>query len=301
METIVPGTPAPVEAAPPPFEGDENPAVAAPAKAAEVDKGGKPKDESAGFRTRIEQLERENQEIKTSERYWAGRAQGAPAQDGKGRKPAVQDPEVELGDLAEEETPEGEAPTPEAFLDALTAKGIEPIIEELRRRGLLVSKQDVVKLSAEGTRRIVAHERGKMTIDARLAQDFPELKDDTSPLFVETAKIFRANVELDPNLRKSPVALLMAARQAKAELAAKVPPKKAAGDYREVDDDEAAESTDARRRRINAQRGDMGRDTGAPFEGDEDNLGPEARDVMTLMGVDEKAYRARRVKARGSR
>jgi hypothetical protein len=301
MEAELTAAAVPGQPSPPPFEGDDTPAVVAPVKAADAgDKGGKPKDEGAVFRTRIEQLERENQEIKASERYWAGRAQGAPAEGGKGRKPAVEDPEVELGDLGEEEAPEGDAPTPEAFLDALTAKGIEPIIAELNRRGLLISKQDVVKLSAEGTRRIVAHERGKMTIDAQLARDFPELKDDASPLFQETAKIFRQNVELDPNLRKSPAALLMAAHQAKAELAAKAPPKKAAvRDYREIDDDdEAGESTDARRKRINAQRGELGRESGAPFEGDEDSLGPEAREVVQLMGVDERAYRARRAKIR---
>jgi hypothetical protein len=296
---IQPGTPVVIA----PFEGDDA-APAAPAKpeaTAKPDKAAKPDDEVSRLREENVSLRRRATESEQSERFWADKAKSGGEQPKRG--PQIVEPEVELGDLAGEEQADDEAAqTPEKFLDELNEKGIDAVISALRKRGLVLDKDQVLQLSAETSRRVVQHERGKMTIDAQISTDFPELKDDTSDLFQRTSKIFRQNVELDPNLRKSPAALLMAARQAKAELKFEAPPKQKR-DYRQ--DGEEREEADARQRRINAQRGDLGRGGGGtPFEGDEDDLGPAARGVIQLFakaGVDEKAYREERAKLRRAR
>lgn len=294
-----PGTPVVIA----PFEGDDAapPVLAKPAEPAKADKAGKPDEEVTRLREENVSLRRRATESEQSERFWADKAKTGGGEQPK-RGPQIVEPEVELGDLAGDEQVDDEAPqTPEKFLDELNEKGVDAIISALRKRGLVLDKDQVLQLSAETSRRVVQHERGKMTIDAQISTDFPELKDDTSELFKETSRIFRHNVELDPNLRKSPAALLMAASQARAELKAKAPVKKARSDYREEGEDREAD--DARQRRINAQRGELGRG-GAPFEGDDDDLGPEARSVIALFGkagVDEKSYREERTRLRRAR
>jgi hypothetical protein len=262
--------------APPPFEGDD----AQPAAPKTTDSG-KSKDELTEARRRISELERNNQELSASERYWHGQVKGEPAEDDDGE--AAGDPPPD---------PEGEAPTTEAFLDELNEKGPEAVAKELVRRGF-VRKEDVAKVAEQVARQIVTAERGKQTIDAQIASEFPELKDDKSELFQETARIFRTNIALDPSLKKSPAALMMAARQARAEIKAKTPQRREPDDYRE------REGADAQRRRIDAQRGDLGRGGGTPFEDDDDNLGPEHREVLEMFrksGLTEKDYREQRAK-----
>jgi hypothetical protein len=289
MEEKPQGTPVQSDQGPPPgpepgatpFEGDETPAQSATA-APPV----KPKDETADLRKRLEGLEAQNKELIASERYWADKARADSAGAG------------EEGD--EDEAPPAEPLTeekPEEFIERLTTQGASAIEAELRKRGF-IRKEDVEPLARKVAREIVNAERGKLTSDAKLVRDFPELQDQNSPLFQATAQIYHQAIQDDPNMMNSPTTLQMAARVAKAELAAKNKGGKPQGESEPSDYRDDRESE--RRRRVSAQQGERGV-SGTPFEDQEEPLGPEAQRIIRSFGrfgVTEENYRRRRARDR---
>jgi hypothetical protein len=258
------------------------------------DKGDKTTDkgETAELRKQVADQKKRLDELAASERYWADKAKGGADAGG--------DPE-DPGEGADDDDG-GEAPetpiSPDDFLDELSKTGPAAIEKALGKRGF-VRKEDVVKLATEIANNVVARERGKITSDARLVSEYPELRDEKSELFIETGKVYRELVAADPKLHKSPATLLLAAKYAKQELKLRDMRPKARDadeqppDYRETEDDD-------RTNRLKGQMGTTGRGHGAPRE-DDDEIGPQARAVIEAMGrygVDEKAFRAQRAKER---
>ena len=217
----------------------------------------------------LESAERRIKELQASERYWQERATRGGAKE----KDAEEEPDEDAGDfddlLAEEAA--GEELTPDQFLDELTAKGPKAIAAVLQKHGYM-KKSDVVKLAQEVTRRSIAKERGKISIDARIGTEFSDLQDSESDLYKETQKIYREMVALDPKLQYRPSAVLLAAKAAKGALAAKNNGNVKRSTSERDDDDRASE----RSRRIRAQQGETGRG-GRTDDDMEEDMGPEAR------------------------
>jgi len=269
---------------PPPFEGDD---VKPPAKSAEKPKD---KDDPGELRRRLEASEQRIRELSDSERYWAEQA--------RGRGTVTEEPDEDEPAPVDEEPEE----TPDEFLDRLSKEGKGAIVKAVAKLGYL-RKEDVAKVAAEVARGIVSNERGKLTADAKLVSQYPELRDEKSELFQTTAGIYRELIADNPELKTSPGTLFMAARAAKAELAAKPKPARGGNDDEPRDYREDREE-DSRRRRIDAQQGDTGRGRSTPYEGDDDPIGPAQRDVLDLFakaGVDEKSYRDQRSRDRRRR
>jgi len=240
---------------------------AVPAGAAKPEK---PTDELKQMREELAQLRRTNEQLAASERFWAQRAAAA------GHAADEPEPEEQVDDfsdvLPDDDTPGAEDDSPDKFVDDLSASGIKA----LEKRGVLTKKEAakmIAEISAKVASRIVAKTTRQIQTDADLFTEFPELKDESSPLFQETGKEYRALVAMDPALKKSPAALLMAARVAKAKLA---PSRQ--------DDAE-------RRRRIEAQSGEPGRRPAHDgFEEDDDTLSPRQRAIIAAMGIKEDDY-----------
>lgn len=284
-----------------PFDTDDNPVAepekeAAPEAKAEEQpekeepaqpKAAAPKDD--GSKTRIVELERQLREAQESERYWAGRARG-------GQEPQHRE-------APPQPKPTAKKLTPAEFIDGLTERG-QDFLDEIMRESGYVKRDDAAKVAEEVGTRIVQHARRTITVEQQIDQ-IPELRDPNSELYRATDRIFSEHVAADPSLKDSPSALLMAAKLAQAEIGKKTPPKRASRDYREDDETSGDIDSGARKRRIASQQGDLGRDTGsAPFDGDEDELGPEQRELIgrfAKWGVDEKSYRAAVAKDRRRR
>jgi hypothetical protein len=226
--------------------------------------------EAKAERAEIERLTRELQETKASEQFWAERARKSQpsAEDEEGETP------VKRRAKAEPEDDEDEI-SPEKLVDELSTKGLKA----LRDRGFVTKKEMAAEMRRVATEvaekaadRRVTQERGKMTADAEIAREFPELQDAGSELFKRTSEIFRAEVQADPTLAKSPGALRMAARQAKSELNA----------------------TERKRvERVAAQSGDRGRSISVGFEDDNPlDISRDDEDYIKRMGIKPEAFLA---------
>jgi hypothetical protein len=146
---------------------------------------------------RLEALEAELKAARESEKYWAELAKRYSA------------PQAEEGE--EEEGSEEQEEPVDKFIEELSNHGLKA----LRKRGL-VTMRDVEKLVQSA----LAEERKRMMADMELVRKYPELTDESSPVFARAREVYREMVERDPSLKNSPVALELAAKVAKAELAA---------------------------------------------------------------------------------
>ncbi len=292
--TVVDPKPVETSGPPPPFEGDD-----APKPAAKPADKPKDKDSEADLRKEITNLRQQLRESGDSERYWAEQA--------RGRGAAASDADDDTADdTAPLDEPEE---TTDEFLDRLSKEGpraVAKVAEKIGAKAGYVRKADVEKIAAKIAGEIVERKAGRMSADARLMGEHPELKDENSPVFKATAAIYREMVGRDPNLKDSPETLFLAARLAKAELKAAGNGTRGRdaddepGDYREDREDRE----DSRRRRIESQQGDTSRGRSAPYEGDEDPLTPAQRDIVDMfakVGVDEQAYRQERRRLRRAR
>lgn len=280
-----------------PPEGGEPPLEPEPPKKAPA----KPTKEERAEQKELDRLREENRLLQQSERFWQQKAAGR--KDAGDEPPADEVPEddVDVSDLVAEQE-DGKEPekeqTPDEFIDELSKLGPKALQKVVARMGY-VNKADAAKLATDIAKRVVERERGRMTSDAELISRFPDLRDQTSELYEETAKRFRAAVARDPKSKNSPVTLFLAAEAAELALGAgqRNTRSRTGGDYRDRDDEEERE----RVRNINAQQGDRGRGGRSGDYGDDDELGPEARQIVNAFGVDEKAYRAERAKDRKRR
>lgn len=251
-----------------------------------ADQGGKGKGEDKNpLEDRVAQLEKEAAdkdkrigELTESERYHFERSrQLAEAQDADDEPENKADEDQPIEDSADQ------------TVDAFSTEGIVALV----KRGLLTKKdarEIIVKEARRAAEEVVGVESRKLRTDAELVQKYPELNDSKSELFKRTGAIFREMVADDRDLSKSPQALLLAARAAKAELAAET--STASRDESEAD----------RRKRIAAQAGGAGA-RGAGFNGDEDDekLSPAQKKLIARFNAEggvqitEEAY-AKRVK-----
>lgn len=279
----------------PPPEGGEAPLEPEPPKRAPA----KPSKEERAEQKELERLREENRLLQQSERFWQQRAAGRKDGD---EEPPEETPEedLDISDLVVENE-DGKEPdteqTPDEFIDELSKLGPKALQKVVARMGY-VNKEDVAKLAKDIAQRVVNRERGRMTSDAELISRFPDLRDAKSELYEETSKRFRAAVARDPKAKNSPVTLFLAAEAAELALGQgrRKPRDEGYDDYREGREEEYE-----RRRRVEAQQGDRGRGGRSGDYGDDDDLGPEARQIVSAFGVDEKAYRTERAKERKRR
>lgn len=251
----------------------------------EVKEAGKGQPETVTIsKADYERVQRERDEAKQSERYWAERSRSGKHE----AEPEDEDPGIDTSDLVPEITgaegvDESIFADPEKWVAAV-AKGPKAIQDLIRKEGYVNAKQ-VAEIAAKVARRTVDVERGKITTDNKLMTQFPELQDNTSELFKATAEEYQELLKFDPSAKKNPLTLFAAARAAKARLA-KAPKAKAEDD----DEYERVDHEGDRLQRVRAQDGSRG---GKGRGGDEDDpIGPAARHVMEQMGVSEDKFRA---------
>src|ERR1041384_2099961 len=275
----------------------ETPVVPAAGKEKEA------KDETVTLsKAEVEARPRDRDEARQSEKYWAniarsgGRQAEQPAEEANDDLDASEFLDEEAGDTGlEGETRDTarEGDPPEKLVDDLAARGVSAIA----KRGFITAK-DAHKIAAEMaikiSRKLIGRERQKITSDTQIMSEFPELKDQSSELFKETARIYQAAVAMDPNAKKTPAALFLAAKAAKPSLKQAAAPRR--GDDRDDNDEER--ETD-RRRRADSQDS---RPRGGRAAADEpdDMLGDEARQIIKAMGISEDEYKASLKQTRGA-
>ncbi len=218
-------------------------------------------------------------ELSASERAWSDRALRAT------REPAPRE-------LKEVATPE-EIETGEQLLDDLSKDGLKA----LQKRGF-VKLADVQKLIDETVERTTGEGRAEGQFQSIMADEFPEMAADLAlfeagkapktELFVMAAEIYRDAIALDPELKGSKSALIMAARQAAATLEAQ--------GKRKADD--RTERQANRRQRIEAQRPDRSQtadDDGAP------ELNAKQKQMAKDLGISEDKFLKQQQRIRGER
>lgn len=268
-------------------QGKDAPGASAAAAAA-----AKPgKDETQALRDEIARLTKTNGELSTSERYWAGIAQGGHRAD----EPEDEEPKPKRGKA--EASADEDLDDPATFVEALSTKGPKAIAAYLKREGY-ITKAEAEDLATKSSRAAVAVARQSLTQDAELVGAYPELRDEKSELFKLTGEIYRDMVKGDPKMKDSPAALKSAARSAKAELALAAKDKAPAKN----EDDDDAETR--RQDRIAAQSGSRGRRSSATFEeDDEDTMGPETKTLLKAFaryGVTDENFKAEKKRLKGA-
>jgi hypothetical protein len=234
-------------------------------------------------------LERERDEAKASEKYWADRARPAATV-----QPEEEEDPIETSDLVPKVTgaagvDESIFSDPDKWLQAIS-KGPDAIKSLIKSQGY-VNADQVAEIAAKVARRTVDVERGKIGTDNKLMSAFPELADNKSELFRATAEEYNELIAFDPAAKKSPATLFAAARAAKAKLAARAPQKPVDEEdeygYDRVESD--------RRSRVAAQDGSRG-GRGSRVEEPEDGLGPQAKSIARMMGISEDEMKAEKKK-----
>jgi hypothetical protein len=247
----------------------------------------KPKDDDKITLSKAEweAMRRDRDEARDSERYWSGVARG---NGGSPQAAPVEEAEEDLDadEFVDEDAPNGEldGDTPEKLVDELAAQGVKA----LGKRGFITAKDAqriAVEVAAKVSRQLISRERTKITSDTQIMTEFPDLKDSNSEMFKETARRYQKALALDPNAKKTPAALYLAAQAAAEALKAKAP----ARPRRDEDDDYEPEGESDRRRRAQAQDS---RPRGRAEVVDDDMLGDEARSVIRQMGITEEEFKA---------
>lgn len=243
--------------------------------------------EIADLRKRVEDQERRTNEALDDAKFWANRAQR-----GEPRRAAE-----------EEEEPARKAPRraaaeekPEKLLDEMTVDGLEA----LKKRGVITADELEARLKkiTTDTKSEIAATRKDAEFGIKISKEFPEIAEDSeriakgerpkTELFKRAGEIYRAHVAEDPDLQGSQSLLLMASRQAKAELAAKAASGEA--DEEEVLPDARTERQTRRRERIEAQTPPRSTRRTSRETDDTPEVSSEARDVMKHLKVDEDTY-----------
>jgi len=241
----------------------------------------------APHEARIAALERQLNEAQESERYWAGLARSGG--------PKTAEPEADLVPeddgsefLTEDETPPIEGDSPEKLIDEFAAEGVKA----LSKRGFITAKDAqriAVETAMKVTQSMIGRERGKMDTDAKILGEFPDLKDQSSELFKETAKRYQRAVAMDPAAKKTPAALYLAAEAAKEAINARRRPR---------DEDDYEPETERRQRAASQDARPRGRSSS---DDTDDMLGSEARQIIKAMGITEAEFKASRQSQGGTR
>jgi len=243
--------------------------------------------EFRAMQTRMGEMQKQLEETRESERYWADRARGAAPAEPDDDEPDPDDDELVVDDK------------PEQLVDDLSSRGMDALV----KRGVLTKKEareliakEVAKQSRKIAEEVVGRERTKFTTDSEIVTKYPELKDPESALFKKTREIYKGVVQRNPAKGNDPEALLDAAERAKLQL--EIETLKAGRGDRDDDDGDPAERN--RRERIRAQSSDRGRRS-SDFEEDDNRLGPEARELIQKMDITEDEFLESRRKLSGGR
>lgn len=232
--------------------------------------------ELESFKARLTAAERRAEQAESDAQFWAAR----------GRR---QDAEV-IEEPVRREQPPAVAVKPEKLMDDLTAEGLEGA-----RKNGLITKADLDAILAEKTEEIrgaIKAERADAEFGARIANEFPEIAEDSrrlergekpqSELFRLAGEIYRGLVADDSTLKGTNGALLIAARQAKAQIKAKVKEEPVRTD---------PDRQDRRRERIDRQRGERTVTGGEGDESHEDGFSKSQLDVMSKLNVKPDEFR----------
>lgn len=228
---------------------------------------------------------RDLQEARQSEQAWANFHRAG----GKLPEPAAEPKEdLDSSEFLDVEDPDGSDDTPEKLVNDFASKGVSA----LKARGF-VTAADAQRIAVEAGKRVaeqmIGRERQKMTTDAQIMSEFPELKDQNSELFKATAVRYQKAVAMDANAKKTPAALYLAAEAARESLKRTAPAPRAGETEEEADRRHRAASQDGRTR---------GR--GAADEPDE-MLGDEAKQIIKSMGITEAEFLESRKATVGTR
>ncbi len=166
---------------------------------------------------------------------------------------------------------------PADFIERLTEGGAAAIDELLAERGYLRKDEVEARIAAS-----VQHARQSVTVEAKLAQDYPDLEDSTSDFFKETAAQYQALISETPELKGNPKTMRLAAKLAAAEFEQDAEAKPARGKAKKtvVDDDEDGDETD-------------------DVDEDEDDT-PAKRETSRVRRVNSQSVSSRRVKRDGN-
>lgn len=163
-------------------------------------------DEIENLKTRATRAEQDRD-------YWAGRA----------RRPEPTAPKAEPKEPPKQTPNPYAKETPEQLIDALAKEGFSA----LSKRGLMTKDEvaEMLREQREGIEEHVETVRADATFEQRLASEFPEIVAESNrikageapsdPLWIESARIYREMVEVEPSLEHKKSTLLLAARQAK--------------------------------------------------------------------------------------
>ncbi len=214
----------------------------------------KPDAEIARLQRELEAKDARINELSESERFWAERA--------KGGKPAADGEEPEAPEVEED---------PDKFAEDLAADGVKA----LHKRGILGEKQIRELIRTEGAKvagEILARREQVLTREGELLNKYPDLRDEHSEFFKETAKVLREEFGDAPEFQRTPKALKIAA-----DLVAARRPRRS-----DADDDLSL--------RLRSQSG-----RSAPRSmDDDDGLGSQEREIIRMMGrygVTEKGFK----------
>jgi hypothetical protein len=265
---------------------------------------GKGSDEKVTLtRAEVDALRRERDEARESERFWANRARGP--EEPAAAAGADAEPDIETDDLVPEVTgvagvDEEIFNDPDKWSDAVS-KGPQAIHAFVRKAGY-VTAQEAADIAARVAQRTVQVASGRMASDHKIVGEFPDLLNDKSEFFKQTASEVKAIVALDPNAARSPSTLYAAARTVQARLNAARSARRSEASSSEGDDYEPqARFEDERDRRARAAAQDTTRSRGRGEVDEESLMGPEARTIMRALGISEDEFRNSARDMRGER
>lgn len=248
----------------------------------------KPKPAAKSSETlRIEALEADlarersaRKEAEDDSKYWANR----------NRQP--QQREEREDTPAKPAAPAAATEKPEKLLDDLTAEGLDA----LKKRGVITGPElaTILEEHASKMEGRMQQVRQDAEFSARISAEFPEIAEDSqrlnrnekpqTELFAAASRIYRQMVADDPALEGTNGALLIAARQAKAEILAK---KKPAA----KETDEVEEARPPRRARIERQASDRSPSGSEGDESHQDGFSKQQLEVMKHLKVEPQNFR----------
>jgi len=216
-----------------------------------------------------------------------------------------QEEQIETADLIPEVTGDSTVDEaifsdPDKWTDAI-ARGPQAIQAFIRKAGYVTAKE-AADIAAKVAQRTVQVERQKLGSDAAIVGEFPDLRNNESPLFKATAAELKKLVALDPSARNRPATLYAAATAAKAKLDAAEKRQERNRENRDEDDFyERFEREDETERRQRAAAQDGSRTRTRESADDDTYLGPEARAVIAGMGITDAEFQASAREIRGAR
>jgi hypothetical protein len=278
-------------------------------------KGGKGKqpDEVRDLRRQLAAERKRREELETSERYWADQARSG------GKSADEEDEPNEPAEILDEDDGQDTGDdTADKLTDELSTQGLAALL----KRGVMTERtlKQYLKRYDEAKRRemvreirqAVAAERQKITADAQLVADFPELQKDGSELRTAVAGRLKALRDRSGNPKWTPsdseFRLLVENEQLKLKVQGNGKHRRRDDedfedegldreDERERDDEDDEDRDRDRRRRVRAQDGPRSR-RGGDFDEDY-GTSPLVKDLLRNLQVSEEDFEKSRESMNG--